>query len=306
MNMYVAAFLVFVFVCVFVHAVYLRYSEVIDVPHQKDIKPLNANLVVLFALVLAGIVISTFFFLGESELKIASNIGQVGDFIGGLLNPVLSFLALLVLLRTTLIQTNEAKKTTSFMARQQHLMEREKFENTFFQLVDRLDTYAEVLFRKETEKKKRYAYKLRQKLTSKKDNLDAMSWIDGVDAAAVHVKEVISADFDRINGFARKGVYCLYFIDGANISVEEKLFYFKYFIEAFHQYEYSLFLTVVFVRSPDSVRIIKEYNLAKSIRSDALCSKHVHDLFGALDTSAVYPLPTHPEGKRRSAAPEFS
>lgn len=273
---------------------------------SKEIKPLNTFWLAVVVMLFVVMVVAAFFCFVSAEFSISNNLGQVGDFIGGLTNPLLSFLALLVLLRTTLIQTSEAKKTTSFMARQQHIMEREKFENTFFQLVDRLDTYAEVLFRADVDKAKRYAYVLRQKLISKKQSFDAMSWKEGVDASAEHVREVISGDFDRLNGFGRKASLCLYFIDSANISLEEKEFYFKYFIEVFHQYEYSLFLTIIFLRSPDSVKIIKSNGLARTLRSDSLCSNHVYNLFSELDTSDVYPLLTHPEGNRRSSSLEVS
>ncbi|MBV4507613.1 hypothetical protein HU751_022530 [Pseudomonas sp. BW13M1] len=221
MNLYVEIFLGFVFVSISVHALHLTFfSGVKEV--QRDVSPLNSTFIISLALAVAVVVLIAFIILGKSDLAISSNIGQVGDFIGGLLNPVLSFLALLVLLRTTLIQTNEAKKTTAFMATQQGIMEREKFENTFFQLVGRLDDYAEVLFRSETDRSKRYAYQLRQKLVKKRDEFDLMSWKAGVDASAEYVRGIIAGDFDRLNGFARKASHCLYFIDGSGITPDEK------------------------------------------------------------------------------------
>jgi hypothetical protein len=300
MNLYVALFFVFVVLCTFVHALYLRYFAGVEVPHRRDVKPLNDTLIMLLVLILAGVVVVMFFFLWRVDLKIDNNIGQIGDFIGGLLNPVLSFLALVVLLRTTLIQTNEAKKTTSFMERQQHIMEREKFENTFFQLTARLDAYAEMLFRANVNRADKYAYKLWKRLVSNRAHFDSMSWKSGVDASAEHVKEIVSEDFDRLSGFGRRASQCIYFIDSAYISNEEKKFYYSYFMNVFDQYEYSLFLTIIFYRSPASVKIIKENKLAEPLRSDSLCSVHVYNLFGDLDTSAVYPLSYHTGAKSRS------
>lgn len=54
--------------------------------------------------------------------------GTFGDFIGGTLNPILSFLALIVLLRTYAMQREELKKTEETQKRQQ-------FESTFFELL---------------------------------------------------------------------------------------------------------------------------------------------------------------------------
>ncbi|WP_138984514.1 hypothetical protein [Pseudomonas extremaustralis] len=64
-----------------------------------------------------------FFLLFDQDFVIDNNIGQVGDFVGGLTNPILSFIALLVLLRTTMIQTAEARKTADFLERQMRFIE---------------------------------------------------------------------------------------------------------------------------------------------------------------------------------------
>jgi hypothetical protein len=112
-----------------------------------DAQPLDITLIAWFSLVFVFLISLWFIYLSESKFSVDNNIGQIGDFIGGLTNPVLSFLALLVLLRTTSIQTAEAKKTTAFMEKQQEILEREKFENTFFQLLERLESYCDVHLR---------------------------------------------------------------------------------------------------------------------------------------------------------------
>ncbi|OJT50015.1 hypothetical protein BSZ28_18460 [Pseudomonas moraviensis] len=118
-----------------------------DLRNTDDVQPLNNIFVIWLALTVGFFVVLAFILLYNVDLHLNNNIGQVGDFIGGLLNPALSFLALLVLLRTTFIQTAEAKKTTKFMGAQQKILEIEKFENTFFQLLDRLEKYCETHLR---------------------------------------------------------------------------------------------------------------------------------------------------------------
>lgn len=113
----------------------------------NDAQPIDPTLIAWFSLVFVFLISLWFIYLSESKFVVDNNIGQIGDFIGGLTNPVLSFLALLVLLRTTSIQTAEAKKTTAFMEKQQEILEREKFENTFFQLLERLESYCDVHLR---------------------------------------------------------------------------------------------------------------------------------------------------------------
>lgn len=68
--------------------------------------------------------------------------GQFGDFIGGTLNPTFSLLALLALLATFTLQiqefklsTKELRNSAESLAAQHHAMQRQIFENTFFQLL---------------------------------------------------------------------------------------------------------------------------------------------------------------------------
>jgi hypothetical protein len=113
----------------------------------EELNPLDSGLISWFALLFVFVIFCAFIYFGENKYTVPENIGQIGDFIGGLTNPVLSFLALIVLLRTTSIQTREARKTTVFMEKQQALLEKEKFENTFFQLLSQLESYCESHFR---------------------------------------------------------------------------------------------------------------------------------------------------------------
>jgi len=117
----------------------------------EDLNPLDSGLISWFALLFVFFVFCAYIYFGENKYNVPENIGQIGDFIGGLTNPVLSFLALLVLLRTTSIQTREARKTTMFMAKQQEILEREKFEGTFFKILEQIETFCERHFRDDSD-----------------------------------------------------------------------------------------------------------------------------------------------------------
>lgn len=114
---------------------------------NEDVQPLDTGFIAWVALVFVFIVVMLFVYFGENPPSIPNDVGQVGDFIGGLTNPVLSFLALLVLLRTTRIQTLESRRVSKFMQGQQKLMEEERFENTFFNLLSQLEMHCEKHFR---------------------------------------------------------------------------------------------------------------------------------------------------------------
>jgi hypothetical protein len=78
--------------------------------------------------------------------------GVMGDFFGGTLNPILSFLGLVMLL-VTLIQNqkelelsrNELRESTAALAAQATTLERQRFEDTFFSLLDQLNRLLERL-----------------------------------------------------------------------------------------------------------------------------------------------------------------
>lgn len=143
--------------------------------HAVELSPISNSLVIWVALVVGVIIVLLFVVLYGRPLNINNNIGQVGDFIGGLVNPVLSFLALLVLLRTMRIQTSEARKTTSFMQSQQKMLELEKFEATFFQLLDRLDKYCDLHLRVTDDKGETYAGRRVRQMADARPKFDGLN-----------------------------------------------------------------------------------------------------------------------------------
>lgn len=72
-----------------------------------------------FALLFAYLVVNTFYnYFGGSDLPVdASGWGQVGDFFGGILNPVFAFFSFMALLYTIRIQSEELRETRKEMAR---------------------------------------------------------------------------------------------------------------------------------------------------------------------------------------------
>lgn len=78
----------------------------------------------------------------QNSSQIAS-LGQVGDFFGGILNPLLSFMALLGVLYTIRIQGHELKEAreenriaNKIQDKQTAVFERQNFESVFFRLID--------------------------------------------------------------------------------------------------------------------------------------------------------------------------
>ncbi|MBF4207476.1 hypothetical protein EI533_07020 [Pseudomonas donghuensis] len=157
---------------------------------NEDVQPLDTGLIAWVALVFVFFIVCLFVYFGENKLSVPENVGQIGDFIGGLTNPVLSFLALLVLLRTTRIQTLESRKTTAFMKAQQKLLEEERFENTFFHLLSQLESYCEKHFRDDGGGQS-YAEELSEKLCENYVCFGSLEKREQLKAAQDHVKDVL-------------------------------------------------------------------------------------------------------------------
>lgn len=62
--------------------------------------------------------------------------GQFGDFIGGVLNPILSFISICLLIRSVNFQLESNKTLTKEIQRQERLEEYKRFEVRFFSLLD--------------------------------------------------------------------------------------------------------------------------------------------------------------------------
>ncbi|HAS6391853.1 TPA: putative phage abortive infection protein [Vibrio parahaemolyticus] len=99
--------------------------------------------------VVAALVFYFTHFSGELSNK-QEDWGTFGDFLGGSLNPLLSFLGLIALLLTIVLQNRELEATREELARsaeaqvnsevalsqQSEILEQQRFEATFFQLVN--------------------------------------------------------------------------------------------------------------------------------------------------------------------------
>lgn len=99
----------------------------------------------LYLLFLSALVISALLFVILLIIR-PNNAGEWGDFFGGMLNPILTFLTFLGLLITIVLQQKELKETRKELERsadalqnQHDAINRQIFENTFFQLLSLLN-----------------------------------------------------------------------------------------------------------------------------------------------------------------------
>lgn len=112
--------------------------------------PIVIASVSIFAVLGIGLAVYFHFFKGidipHVEIKhveTAAYWGQIGDFVGGLLNPLLSFAALMAVLYSLRAQNKElalarleSKENQRIQAQQSAIFERQNFESVFFRLLD--------------------------------------------------------------------------------------------------------------------------------------------------------------------------
>ena len=100
------------------------------------------NLFILIEIAILFVIILAFWdiFLVHQRIK---NFGQWGDFFGGILNPILTFLTFIGLMITIILQQIELKeskkefaRTADALSKQEKHMQLQTFENTFFKMLE--------------------------------------------------------------------------------------------------------------------------------------------------------------------------
>lgn len=277
MQFYIELFLALGVICLVVFGLRLYFQKVGKKKELKDVGPLDSRLIVLFALLFAVLIVVSFLNFGKFEVAISSDVGQVGDFIGGLTNPILSFLALLVLLRTTLIQTNEARKTTSFMAKQHDISEREKFEGTFFQLLDRLESYCERHLRvNKVGANKTVANVLASAIYSKRAQFDKLPAKAQLKAVKAHIKA--TAQDDMCYGFYVRAARVLRFINNSDLPLTWRKSYAALLKDSMYPSERVMFVNYAFFNKKTWRVLIKSWAVS-AVVSRCYASKIVDDYY---------------------------
>ncbi len=70
-----------------------------------------------------------------ASIRNVKKLGEIGDFIGGLLNPIIALLALFALIRSIQIQRDELSDTRKALDAQSSIHNRQRLEQTFFELL---------------------------------------------------------------------------------------------------------------------------------------------------------------------------
>lgn len=119
----------------FLIAIYRRFIRVVGYSGKRSSRG-------LFRLVQAAAYAIVFVLLIDLLSLNGQKLGEFGDFFGGVLNPILTFMMLIGLIITIVIQRvelrlsrNEFRRTADALQEQIQTSKKQSFENTFFQMI---------------------------------------------------------------------------------------------------------------------------------------------------------------------------
>lgn len=96
---------------------------------------IGVAIVLCVLMILVGAVVVQLSGYLPNSIKGVKKLGEIGDFLGGVLNPVVALMALFALFRSIEIQRTELKATNEALKNQGQAQNRDRAERTFFELL---------------------------------------------------------------------------------------------------------------------------------------------------------------------------
>ncbi|GHB63256.1 hypothetical protein GCM10008107_10440 [Psychrosphaera saromensis] len=234
-------------------------------------------------------------------------IGQVGDLFGGLINPFLTFLTVLLLVYSVRFQVDELKETRSEISKSTLALESQdknlsiqRFENSFFKLLEHFDNYrANIEFIKygnveyQGKQAVEHYYRSFQNTylkvdVTKDDDSNPYQKRTIVIDDSTKSKEGLNTKYlnfyedtfgEAFGGYFRILYNILEFVD-SSVNIENKSFYTKLLRAQLSRYE----VLIIFYNCLSSFGdeklypLVKKYKLLKHIETKFLPSEHIHFL----------------------------
>lgn len=228
---------------------------------------------------------------------------QFGDFIGGLLNPIFAFFALIALLYTIHLQSTELrnssaqlKKSAKALEYQNNVLKKQSFESTFFQLlrlyneiVDELKvsstSYGPSIKATRVNHENRAALEhlsivLKEKYIEKvrRGDYHDVSTVDAIDEEY----EKFYAQYGQYLGHYFRTMYnILKFIDLTDIPDSEKQVYSNFLRAQLSKHELALLLYNCVSRygRRKMLPLVRKFNVIKHIEEDSISSLNHVDVF---------------------------
>lgn len=199
--------------------------------------------------------------------------GEFGDYVGGVLNPILSFFALIALLFTIRIQVKELKISTRELRKSAEAFEQQNFESTFFQLLRRVGWLAEATKMGNVTGREALKWIFLEHL--KKEYYEPISKKSGNTAdAAIKAYELLYQRHHDVLGHYFRTLYHLFtFVDKSRLTKQDKETYANIARAQLSTYELCLlFYNGASIHGAGFKSLIEKYGVLKHVYDEALFS----------------------------------
>ncbi len=228
---------------------------------------------------------------------------QFGDYVGGILNPIFAFVALIALLYTIVIQSRELRhsaeqlqKSADALRNQNKVLELQNFEATFFQLLRlyndivaelqiHLDITLSLKFFEEEDKiyENRECVRVLYLILNEEylSILQRGDNVEGTQAAIDLLYQKFHSKYGHLIGHYFRTLYnVIKFIDKSNIENEQKYTYTKLLRAQLSKYELALLLyNCLSVTGKEKMRpLVKKYDILKHIEDEVLSRDYDKEL----------------------------
>lgn len=224
-------------------------------PRQKAI--------VGFAIGLVVAVVLAFFLLISLDINVTTNLGQVGDFVGGLLNPLLSFMALIAILLSISAQEKDIAASLDALSRQEEILKYQSFESSFFNLLTMLrERRKEFVYVGKDGRPVPLAERTAKNIRNFRKRLDARAISDrkrhslAIDFVAKNSNVLLVGSLRRQLNTIRR------FISEKGLSIEKRKYYYRVALDDFTPYE-SLVLVNFYISNKKNRKFIRKYGLSR-------------------------------------------
>lgn len=224
---------------------------------KLNLKALKSNIFQLILFAIACLLLVSFiaFLMSNGKSFDIGKLGSLGDFFGGVLNPIFAFLAFLALLTTIILQASELKATRKELRKSAKAQKKQSkslkvqnkatklqiFENTFFQLIS---IFIEVK-RNFTKKEKRNLPELTDGRLNLGSTFITLNLNEVVGTLLKDIKNKYNGNYDKFNeknefitgNYFGQAYQIIKFIDKSKLEDEDKHMYVNIFRAQFTKNE---------------------------------------------------------------------
>lgn len=260
-------------------------------------------------------VFSGFYYVDTVNNEKFLDLASFGNYLGGTLSPLFAFLALIALLYSIQIQSEELQDTIETLVNQNELIQKQNFEATFFQMLKLYNEITQEIAVKEIGENPKLEGKIlkgREAIedlyeTLFKDYFDEIQYCSNEELKADKYEEFYRKFAGQIGHYFRIIYNILKFVDKSEMPYEKRKFYTNILRAQLSDYELILlFYNVIYFRG-EGERKMREfvipYNLLKHInrKEDGMLLDYYSDITNLEQIDKEYKLHRSKNSKEQSS-----